>query len=488
MNNDNRDDRDSRPEGDAEQQLGFDSDRFESSASGGRRDRFFGAFDDETTEIDDVEPGDYGDDFDADDPRDDTFDLWDEDEGDDTAGSDSGLNAAEELKALWDDDPAPEPQDTRQPRDDAPAAGVTETVADPDEDAPDFSNWPHDEPDEDLEPPELPESAAPDFDDDDDAYEPEHPEPAVADRYFDDSEEMAAAATDAEVEPEAPELWDLQDPEDDAEPRATVDGDEWRAAAAAALSTGAALSAREADDEDRNETWDSGADDDADEPWDEDDWDDNDDSPRRRQIPWGLVAVAGLALLLLGAGGFGILQERSALQEEVTELQSQLATSASPEEVTAARESLRTMEESRARLEEEIARLELDNRRLTDMVAGLESQLKNQANAVEALERSAEQAKAAARQSAAASAAATDSEAGTWFVNFGSYGDRTIAEDWASRLRKDYGKVIVAPATSQGRSVYRVRVIGLPGKTEAERVARQLEQAHGLPRLWIGSE
>jgi cell division septation protein DedD len=201
-----------------------------------------------------------------------------------------------------------------------------------------------------------------------------------------------------------------------------------------------------------------------------------------------LIAVAVVALLLLGVGGIGVLQERSTLQDEVTELRSQLATSASPEEVTAARESVRSLEESNQALEDEIARLELENRRLTDMVSGLESQLKNQSAAVEELERSAEQAREAAARRSTTSGSAASAGTGTWFVNFGSYGNREAAETWATRLRKDYGKVIVAPAASQGRSLYRVRVIGLPSKAEAERVARELEQAHDLSKLWVGSE
>ena len=73
-------------------------------------------------------------------------------------------------------------------------------------------------------------------------------------------------------------------------------------------------------------------------------------------------------------------------------------------------------------------------------------------------------------------------------MNFGSYGNRAIAEDWAGKLRKDYDKVIVAPATSNGRSLYRVRVIGLPSKAEAEAVARRIEQAYDLDKRWVGSE
>ncbi|NQY04583.1 MAG: hypothetical protein HRT76_15195, partial [Halieaceae bacterium] len=50
-------------DGDAEQQLGFDSDNFESlEALKRRRDELLASFDDETTEIDDIEPSDFGED------------------------------------------------------------------------------------------------------------------------------------------------------------------------------------------------------------------------------------------------------------------------------------------------------------------------------------------------------------------------------------------------------------------------------------------
>ena len=148
MNNDKRDDQDGSPAGDAEQQLGFDSDSFEASSADNRQDRFFSNFDNETAEIDDIEPGDYGDGFDADDDPladdrgdDDTIDLWGEDSDDDADESVDGLNAAEELKAMWDDDPAPDLQDTSHALEDNPPAAYG-AAADSDDDAPDFADWP----------------------------------------------------------------------------------------------------------------------------------------------------------------------------------------------------------------------------------------------------------------------------------------------------------------------------------------------------------
>ena len=465
MNNDNRDDQDSNPEGDAEQQLGFDSDSFEPDAPGDRQDRFFSNFDDETAEIDDIEAGDFADDVDADsdfetdDARDDTIDLWGGDP-DDKDPVDSGLNAAEELKALWDDEPEPEHSDSV----DDNRATFELPEDEPADDSPDFDDWPHNEPEEELAPPEDPWDSAVESPTDEQQNEEE-----PADEY------QSSPASDSE--PEEPDLWDNEDTPDPG------DADEWRTAAAVALSA-----APNEPDNAGDDSWDTDIDDnDNDDGWDEEDWEDEEDTPAR-QLPWGMIAVAGVALILLGVGGFGVLQERGELQEEVTELRSQLATSANPREVSEARESARTLAESNSALQDEVARLELENRRLADTVTGLESQLKNQTNAMEELERSAGAAQQLTATSSKPSSPPSTSGSGTWFVNFGSYGNREVAEDWATRLRARYGKVIVAPAASQGRSLYRVRLIGLPSKTEAERVARELEQAHDLTKLWVGSE
>ena len=56
---------------------------------------------------------------------------------------------------------------------------------------------------------------------------------------------------------------------------------------------------------------------------------------------------------------------------------------------------------------------------------------------------------------------------------------------WSPSFMSD---IDVAPATSNGRSLYRVRVIGLPSKAEAEAVARRIEQAYDLDKRWVGSE
>jgi len=222
--------------------------------------------------------------------------------------------------------------------------------------------------------------------------------------------------------------------------------------------------------------------------------------------PVRMIAVAVVAVVLLAAGVYGVLQERAATQAELTELRATLATSANPTEVRAVRDALQELQQSHSALVAEAEALTRENRELQETIAGLEAQLQ-----------AAEAPEATAQPPAAQAAAAASSEAGApasvslpsaapsagkpraardpagdangrWFVNFGSYTSRKLAEDWASRLRPASGEVIVAPGTKDNKTYYRVRVVGLSDKSGADQVARQLETEMQVSRLWVGQE
>lgn len=256
----------------------------------------------------------------------------------------------------------------------------------------------------------------------------------------------------------------------------------------------------------------------------------DDDDRRGQRWPVGLIVIAIVAVLLLAAGGFGVMQERSATQEELRQLRATLATTASREAVSASQESLQEAQPSYDQLAADMEALSLENRRLADTVAGLEAQLgaqqavltksvpaANQVRSSSTREGSSPQplapepvasrpsapapdvarpvaAKPAsvATQTATAKPAATQSAApassGIWFVNFGSYTSRTMAETWAAKLRPVAGKVIVAPSAKDGKTFYRVRVIELASKESAREVASKLEAEHHLSGLWVGQE
>jgi cell division septation protein DedD len=238
--------------------------------------------------------------------------------------------------------------------------------------------------------------------------------------------------------------------------------------------------------------------------------------------PWplGLIAVGALALVLLIAGGYGVIQQRSETQEEILQLQAALATAASPEDVNASRAAVRELKRENARLASQSDAYGTENRRLIDTVAELEAQLEAQRAAKGKVKSKPQLAPApakpkpvqpkasapvaakpvtpkpaapkprpeATRPAPVAAQTATNPAGGTWFVNFSSYGQRATAETWKTRLQPGSGKVIIAPSVKDGKTFYRVRVIDLTSRESADKVARSLEKEYGLPKLWIGKQ
>lgn len=251
----------------------------------------------------------------------------------------------------------------------------------------------------------------------------------------------------------------------------------------------------------------------------------------RQRWPLGLIVVGVVAVALLAAGAYGVLQQRAATQAELRDLRAALAVAATPDAIGASRGALETLQQAHDKLAAEAQALTLENRRLADTVAGLEAQLgvqqsvpaqpvpaaktKPDAGADKSVARNtvvpesteASSSSAATQAEApivaqsptakstpepagtpAAPQAATTNIAGAWFVNFGTYATRNMADTWASRVRPLSGKVIVAPNDKDGRTLYRVRVVGLADREAAQQVARQLEADLRVPQLWVGRE
>ncbi|TGD72768.1 SPOR domain-containing protein [Mangrovimicrobium sediminis] len=202
----------------------------------------------------------------------------------------------------------------------------------------------------------------------------------------------------------------------------------------------------------------------------------------------GMIVVAVIALLLLAVGGYGVIKQRAEMKEEIRLLQGRLATAAPPSEVTASRAAAEAAEEENRELLADIEQLGRENRNLQAIVAGLESQLAAQQEALEKTPPPAPAPKPTPRTSAPTSepVATTDDPGSGWFVNFSSYSQRETAENWVKRIRPEQGRAIVAAGESNGRTIYRVRVVDLPDKTAADAVARQLEADFKLPKLWVG--
>ena len=217
--------------------------------------------------------------------------------------------------------------------------------------------------------------------------------------------------------------------------------------------------------------------------------------------PMGLIAVAVLALVLLIAGGYGVIQQRKATGEEIRQLRAELATATSAREVEEARNALQAMKARNDELQASITTLTRENRRLSDTVGGLEAQLDAQqaalATAATATAPVATPEPAAVVPAASTPAAKPVNEPtaasaplaeNSWFVNFGSYGNREVARDWVAKLNPASGETILIATEVNGKTLYRVRVVGLSGRESAEQIARSLEQEYKLPKLWVGKQ
>lgn len=223
------------------------------------------------------------------------------------------------------------------------------------------------------------------------------------------------------------------------------------------------------------------------------DFDEYADEPAQPTFPLGLIIVGVIALGLMVVGGYGVVQQRAALQEEVRQLQSRLATTASPAEVGKTRAVNESLQQRNDELEARLVGLERENRTLQATVAGLEKQLSAQQQALQrspapAVTQPPEPVAKPAPQPArpAVNPAPAPVSSGNWFVNFGSYGQEDIARSWANRLQPESGSVVVTTGDKDGRTYYRVRVIGLASRDAANATARAFESKYGLEKLWVG--
>jgi len=241
----------------------------------------------------------------------------------------------------------------------------------------------------------------------------------------------------------------------------------------------------------------------------DDEWYDEDsevaDGSYVESWPLGLIAVGIIALLLLGAGGYGVLQQRTAMQQEIRQLRATLATTTSNTELSASRQAQRGLTSHNDELQAQVERLQSENNRLQEALTAMEApvaptpttpRIQTPASPKQAATTRTEKPqltpKVAVEKTTESTVAPKQSlpppVKGDWFVNFGSYSQKEMADHWAARLSVEEGKVVVVSGSKGGSNYYRVRVVDLPNKEIAGKIARQLEKTHKLPRLWVGKQ
>ena len=207
------------------------------------------------------------------------------------------------------------------------------------------------------------------------------------------------------------------------------------------------------------------------EPESDEEWYDDDEPEDEEYIdswPLSLIAVGIVALLLLAAGGYGVLQQRTAMQEEIRQLRATLATTTSNTELSASRQAQRRLVSHNEELSSQLELLKSENQKLkAEPSSAVKQPIKPKSVPTQTL---------------------TAPAKGGWFVNFGSYSQRPMADHWASKLNVEKGRVVVLPGNKSGTQYFRVRVIDLPNQEIAGKIARQLEKTYKLPRLWVGEQ
>ncbi|PLW83943.1 hypothetical protein CWI75_00875 [Kineobactrum sediminis] len=219
-------------------------------------------------------------------------------------------------------------------------------------------------------------------------------------------------------------------------------------------------------------------------------------TPQPRVGGWRAVGLAFITATVVGLVAFNaytLVSENASLKTEIQRLQIQLDTATSPAapsaEAVADEELRRSLMQRNESLENELANLEQGYVRLeTELTDTLAAYKANNAALEEELLASRQQQAATVDPTPPTEAAGPINDTGAWFVNFGSYGQRALAQRWSEQLNVSTGTVILQEAVADGEAVYRVRVVGLATKSRADELARTLASKHQLPALWVGRD
>ncbi len=256
-------------------------------------------------------------------------------------------------------------------------------------------------------------------------------------------------------------------------------------------------------EEDEGNSWmeyDSDDDDYEDEPDDSEDEEDSeeaedaylDDDPFEDPAPptrslWPMV-VGGIALVLIGVGGWDLFRERAILQARIVELEQNQARTMESKAL-----DVKTVSE----LEVENAALKLQLDTLYEDYNAAVAELSNisqgggtTGNSIDAGETEADLNQLTTTEISNEGPENSDlspSDAGGWFINIGAYASSQSAETWARRLENSGYDVSVTEIQTEGGTLNRVRLTGLDSKSAADAVARELETDYGTGPLWVGA-
>ncbi len=209
---------------------------------------------------------------------------------------------------------------------------------------------------------------------------------------------------------------------------------------------------------------------------------------RATRSAWPML-VGFVAVMLIAVGGWGLFEERAALQARINELErSQLQAQSTTSVDTSV-----------------LSALETDNAALTLQLDGLYRDYELAMAEITSLQESREMTTTdAPEEDERVSAVATkpevssptsdteltldtDGATGSWFVNIGAYSVPQSAENIAAQLADGGVDAVVQEiSTDDGKVLFRVRVPGLSTKEDARQVGNDLESRYGINPVWVG--
>ena len=209
-------------------------------------------------------------------------------------------------------------------------------------------------------------------------------------------------------------------------------------------------------------------------------------APPTRPV-WPIV-FGGIALLLVGVGGWDLFQERAALQARITELEQ---TQARTRESTAlGAKTVAEMEVENAALKLQLDTLYRDYNaamaKLMDAPTTGEGTGES-GRAEETVSPSAPPTTDLAAQDEEPARSEDSQDNGGWFINIGAYASSLSANNWALRLQNSgYNVSVTEIRTSEGITLNRVRLTGFGSRVAARDFAEELETDYGTGPLWVG--
>ena len=203
---------------------------------------------------------------------------------------------------------------------------------------------------------------------------------------------------------------------------------------------------------------------------------------------WPML-VGFVAVMLIAVGGWGLFEERAALQTRINELERSQSQAQSTNSVDTS--VLSALEADNAALKLQLDDLyrdyELAMAEITSLQEAREITTTDAPEEDERVSAVATKPEVSTPTSDTELTLDTDDATGSWFVNIGAYSVPQSAKDIAAQLADGGVDAVVQEiSTDDGKVLFRVRVIGLSTREDARQVGNDLESRYGINPVWVG--